>query len=861
MTEPALQWQRLKAVFNEVADAPREEREAVLSKLAGDDAALRDRVRLMVAKDDEEQALFDRPLLRAADSATIEGRRVGPWCIERELGHGGMGTVYLAVRDGDFRKRAAIKVIRRGMDTDYIVGRFSRERQILATLEHSDIAQLIDGGSTEDGLPYFVMELVEGARFDDYCRGVPLETRLRLFARICAAVHYAHQRLIVHRDLKPANILVNADGSPKLLDFGVAKILDTQEELRTATIVKILTPEYASPEQLDGAPVSTASDIYSLGVILHEALTGVRPRRRSRDEEAAHASSVTNDRATHRRLRGDLDMIVAKAIRLQPERRYESALQLAEDVERYLGGQAVNARPDTFGYRAGKFVRRNRALVAASTVFVLGLGGAGLALTHEAAVARRQEQLAERRLADVRHVAGAFMFDVHDELQLVPGTTKAREILVRRAADFLDRLNRDGGDDPAIRRDLATAYTRLASIEGRPDYANLGDFSAAMKSCDRAASLQRELLAAFPARDDYRADLARTLEMKGSLLTASGDLAGARNELTSARDLRQTLLLRHPQDEGAARELGTTYMLLADVEGDSRKCELGRFTEGLASALSGLDIQQALLSRKPKDPANRHFTAAHHIRVAGACDALGRKADAWTHYEAARSILQAMAKQYPEVGPIRRDIVRVDASESALAEDSDLGLALARGREAVMLASALVAADGADVTAMEAAAMAHAQLAAVESKGDPDGAIVRFRTAIAGYQAAVAKTPQNLNLRIALAQAHAGLAQVLAARNPVAAEGENLVAARIAQEASGVAPAHTGARRTLALAFTQLGEARAAARQATATTAFETADRIWSELRASGALHAADERVAALARTRLDELRDAKPAS
>ncbi|TAK93742.1 serine/threonine protein kinase, partial [Patescibacteria group bacterium] len=317
---------------------------------------------------------FLRPV---TDQPSLPLERIGPYRLVSEIGHGGMGTVYLAERDGDFHQRVAIKVVRGLLGADGL-RRFRVERQILASLQHPGIAGLLDGGTTPEGMPYLVMEHIEGVRIDDYCdaRHLTLAQRVTLFCRVCDAVSAAHRSLVVHRDLKPSNILITADGTPKLLDFGIAKLLtddDADPLLVTSPSVRALTPEYASPEQIRGLPITTATDVYSLGVLLFELLTGERPHRLGTrtaaelervicGQEARRPSAFVEKRLA-RELEGDLDTIALAALRKESSRRYQSVEQLADDLRRYLDGRPVLARPSTWSYRARRFVQRHRAAV------------------------------------------------------------------------------------------------------------------------------------------------------------------------------------------------------------------------------------------------------------------------------------------------------------------------------------------------------------------------------------------------------------------------------------------------------------------------------------------------------------------
>ena len=370
---PPERFREADALFDAALDLPPGEREAYVDRACEGDSELSTAVRRLLRAHERAEGFLATaasemaaPLLVEALSGAAHPERVGAYRVVREIGRGGMGAVYLAERDdGQFRQRAALKLARGGIGTDYLTRRFLEERQILASLEHPHIARLLDGGVTEDGLPWFAMEYVEGQPIDAYCdaRGLTIEQRLKLFLDVCGAVQYAHRNLVIHRDLKPSNILVTSDGSLKLLDFGIARLLAPGHEVTAefpVSGVRLMTPAYASPEQIRGESVTTASDVYALGVLLYELLTGSHPfrtpgvetaelQRRVLEERPARPSAVATLSPNRvGRLRGDLDAIVLKALEKSPERRYATAEQLATDVQRHLASRPVAARPDTW---------------------------------------------------------------------------------------------------------------------------------------------------------------------------------------------------------------------------------------------------------------------------------------------------------------------------------------------------------------------------------------------------------------------------------------------------------------------------------------------------------------------------------
>jgi tetratricopeptide (TPR) repeat protein len=543
-------WPRVRQLFQDAAALEGEARAAHLA--ACDDPRVRSEVESLLAADDEtflERSLWEMVGQNRRDA--LAGASIGAYRIVRSLGEGGMGSVFLAVRDGaDFEQRVAIKLVRGGAAAESLVRRFVQERQILAALEHPHIARLIDGGTTRDGLPYLVMEYIDGVPIDRYCSEQRPSTRARLelFLRLCDAVQYAHRNLVIHRDLKPANVLITGDGTPKLLDFGIAKL--TSPTASDATMTRMMTPDYASPEQLRGDPVSTATDVYSLGVLLYEMLTGHRPFdgcTRTPEAEPSRPSSHT------RSLRGDLDNILLKAVAPDPARRYASVEQFAEDLRRYLGGHSVAARRESFAYVASKFVRRNKLAVAAAAIAFVAIVAA-LFITY------RQKQIAERRFDEVRALARAVVFDIHDAIAPLPGSTRARELIVRRALVYLDHLATESSDNTPLAMELARAYLKIGDVQGRPYQPNLGDTAGARESYAKALTVANAASERMPKDEEVLALLADTHDRIGIVEQRALHWVPAMGEHQAALALRH----RIGSTPRWALDLAQTWLAIGD---------------------------------------------------------------------------------------------------------------------------------------------------------------------------------------------------------------------------------------------------------------------------------------------------------
>ncbi|MEM7583610.1 MAG: serine/threonine-protein kinase [Acidobacteriota bacterium] len=587
-------WLRVEELFHDALDQPEAARRQWLAEACGEDSELHEEVASLLASGEDservEQAVRGGFELAAAIPQGDTVANIGPDRVIREVGRGGTGVVYLAEREGEVRQRVAVKVIKRGMDTDEILDRLRRERQILADLEHPNIARLIDGGSTADGRPYFAMELVTGETLEAYCdrHRLSIEQRLRLFVEVCSAVQYAHQKLVIHRDLKPSNILVTAEGMPKLLDFGIAKLLAPTEHTRTATGLQLLTPEYASPEQLRGQALTTATDVYSLGVVLYRLLTGRPPYRLSgqaRGEmerlvctaEATRPSNATtaplaeedspeelaSRRATRapalaRRLRGDLDNIVLMAMRKEPERRYPTVGQLAEDVERHLELRPVRARPSSFSYRMGKWARRYRAAVVAGGLAVTSLIGGLIATVHQARVAERHRQHAEEQTVRAETVSSFLieLFRLADPGEARGNEVRAREILDRGAA----KIEQLAGQE--------AVQSQLLSTMGQV-YKNLGLYRPSAALYEQAVDVRREIAA---GSEDV--EVARSLAEHADVLLELGELDRAEEQLEQALiTQRRELGERHPDVATSLDVLGVVRFSRGDLEGSGQLFE------------------------------------------------------------------------------------------------------------------------------------------------------------------------------------------------------------------------------------------------------------------------------------------------
>ena len=765
----------MQDIFDAAIAYPTGKRAAFLAEACQGDAALHSEILSLLESDDVADGLLGAVIDEAAVALPAVadpeiGLQVGPYQLVRELGRGGMGVVYLAVRsDPHYLQTVAIKLIRRGLASGMILQRFRQERQILANLTHPNIAAILDGGSTADGRPYIVMEYIEGQPITEYCDAAQLDikARVELFRTVCAAVHHAHQKLIIHRDIKPGNVLVRSDGSPKLIDFGVAKLLIPElvpnGALQTEVSHRMMTPDYASPEQVRGEALTTQTDIYSLGITLYELLTHRRPfeftgRPSSEFErvicfdEPQRPSEVPGGSARLRhQLKGDLDNIVLKAIAKEPRRRYNSAEQLSDDLFRYLKGDPVIARADTFRYRTGKLIRRYRTAAISAVLILLSLVAGLFATTWQA---RR----AERRFDQVRKLAGSIIFDVSESIRDVPGTTEARASLVKTALPYLDSLAADSAGDPALLWELGSAYTKIGDIQGGPAVVNLGHPADSVVSYNKAL---RALNAIGTQRRDKRVmdALIDVHQNMGLLQVHMGATEEAVRHYKEALKIAQENLAKDPLDEERQRLVTSSYNRFGDAQ------RLFRDGPGaLASYRAGLAAYRGV---EPKGDQARRSYAIVYGRIAEALLETGPVPEAIDAFRRAVEVREDLNRRKPASRQFRRDLFVVYTNiGGGLAGPSHVNMGDAETglmyfRKALDIAEKLAGSDAKNTQGRSDLGFAYANMGAGMRYTDPREAAEWYRRSLDITRGLLAEAPASSETLRWTAERRNGLSDAL----------------------------------------------------------------------------------------------------
>jgi tetratricopeptide (TPR) repeat protein len=648
---------RTEQIFHEVIGVPEPERIALLEARCGGDATLMLELRSLLDACQAEEA-HRRSLADETVTVSEVASRVGPYAIDRLLGRGGMGTVYLAHRvDGQFSQQVAIKVIDMPLATDLFRDRFRTERQILAGLNHPYIARLLDGGVSEDGELYLAMEYVEGFSITSFCETnkLGIRERLILFRKVCEAVQYAHQNLIVHRDLKPDNILVASDGSPRLLDFGTAKIVapigaDAAGDL-TRPGFQSFTPRYASPEQVLGQPITIASDIYSLGILLYVLLAKTQPYELNEftteemvkvicGQEPRRPSAAESPAG---KIDSDLDSIVLKALRKEPSQRYTTVDQFASDIQAYLDQMPVLARRGNLRYRAGKFIGRNRLAIVAAGLLAASLMAGIVGVVWQARVANIQRRKAEARAADLRQLSSSLLSELDEAIKELPGSTSAQKLLVTRVMEHLDRMYADGGDDQQTLLDVADAYTRIGNLQGNAYDQNTGDPKGGLASISKAIDITERLKRTHPKDAPILHAYGLAQQARGEVLYGMGRPADAVVSLRQASLTFDGLASLPSATPLQMSEAATAYGGMGDVMGQTGAGSLGDTVSAVEAYRQALSFQRKALAVDPNFARARRSLPISMMKMAN----MQFNTDPWQALAGYRSSLQAM-EGYPE---------------------------------------------------------------------------------------------------------------------------------------------------------------------------------------------------------------------
>lgn len=792
-------WHLVQTIFAGALEQEPAERDRWLEVACADRPLIRERVDALMRSHQEAGDFLALDMPTSGGAPNLSGLQIGPFALVREIGRGGMSVVYLAERvDGGFSQQVAVKIIDAPVRHHDVRSRFHAERQILARFAHPNIVSLLDAGVTTDDRPYLVMELVVGRPLAAYCaeEHLDLPGRLALVGQLCRAVQYAHQHGVVHRDLKPANVLVTADGVVKILDFGIAKLLDDSilpdVERTQAGAQRALTPAYASPEQLRGGVVTTAADIYAIGVLTYEVLTGRRPYETKSLTLDEIVTLITDTRPPRPSvaaggelpyppgaLRGDLDAIVRKAMAPAPEDRYASAQQLADDLTRSLNHEPVEARRVSMAYVLSRLARRHRAAVVASVVSLLALVAAlGVSLWQMRA-ARQQRDRAEQRFDDARQLANAMIFKVDDAVQPLPGATPVRQLIVSEALKYLERLSQDPSADNALRLELARGYHRVADVQGRPSGANLGDRAGAESSYQKAVALLRPIVTGPVARS-AALERGRLLISISTLRSANQYDAAAIAAVDEAMAIGNQLLAANPNDEEAERLLASVHFQRA--VNSPRDAQLAEWTRTGA-------LFDALLRRQPDDSDRQRNVALVEKYIGSHYEQASDYAAALPHF--LRALEMDERRLARNATRATKFDVAVDLSSAATSESSldHTEAALAHLARCLEIREELASSDPKDVLAQDRLALTHRVLGEVYlDHGRTRDALHEFRTAT------------EMHERLASVDAHA--------RNQLSADLS--LSADTEQRLGQTQDACRDARKALALADALLAEHAAA---------------------------------------------------
>jgi tetratricopeptide (TPR) repeat protein len=704
----------IESIFHEAVEAPEEARAALIETRCHGDSELAAEVLSLLRACQAQEHLSASQRLQpdGGQDDQRSHKRIGPYELDRLLGRGGMGAVYLAHRaDGQFEQQVAIKLIDLPLATDLFRERFRQERQILAELQHPYIARLLDGGVTPQGDLYLVMEYVDGVPIHRFCEEQRLSTtqRIALFIRVCEAVQFAHRNFVVHRDLKPDNILVAADGTPRLLDFGTAKLLSPSplgpDSKLTREGYQSFTPQYASPEQVLGNPITTASDTYSLGVLLYLLLAGTVPYELKELTTAEMLRVICEEpprklpreAGSNRRLNADLEAILLKALRKEPQERYLSAEQLSTDLRAYLEGLPVAARRGTLRYRVGKFIRRRRFSVAVGALLAASLIAGVVGVLWQARVANAERRKAEARSEDLRQLSNSLLSELDEAIKELPGSTGVQKLLVTRVLEHLDRMARDARGDRRTQLDLVDAYTRLGNIQGNAYDQNLGDPAGALVSLDKARAIAQPLAASNSQDREAIRALALVQQSRSEILWQTDRTPEAVPVMREAVENFDALIADPHAPAARVCDVASAYGTLGDELGQSGTASLADSAGAIAAYRKSVALDDRALSLDPNLLRPKRGLAINGLKI-GSVEMETDPAEALKEFRLALQRNDALGQDSLPVVRLRHMLLRKEGN--ALERLGEFAQAVPLFEQSLVIVSRIAAQDPKDTRAL-----------------------------------------------------------------------------------------------------------------------------------------------------------------
>ncbi|TVQ05030.1 MAG: serine/threonine protein kinase [Balneolaceae bacterium] len=739
-------WNEIERCFYEALLLDEIEQKLFLKRLKKRNPELAKEVQMLISSHYSAEEFLDHSILET-EHQIVPGEKVGPWKIVKEIGEGGMSTVFLAERDdGRYNSQVAIKFIYGFAPGQSMHSRLQAEQKILARLNHKNICRLLDAGIHKNGRPYFIMEYIDGLSIDKWCNRYQLNIRerLKLFIQVCEAVSYAHQRLIVHRDLKPSNILVDMDGNVKLLDFGIAKLVTNDngdsDLSKTLTGFHMMTPEYASPEQILQKDITTATDVYGLGLLLCALLTGsipynlqektplqvgkiiteqepekpslliTRPMESGKSliSFIGHANTLQQVR---KQLKGDLDNIILKALRKDPSRRYSSAEQFLQDIHHYLEKKPVSARPESRLYRINKFIQRHSVSVSAAALIFIILAASSTISLRQARIAESQRIIAEHRFEDVRQLANTLIFDVHDSISNLPGSTAAREMIVEKALAYLDELSNSKSNDVNLMLELAEAYRKVGHVQGNPTNANLGRREDAIESYGKGLILIDEIIHLAPENSNARILYAEISENMAELLAMMGNLDEADEKMNEINSIYYDLITDFPEDDAQQFLYARSLLKWGDITGNPNFTNLGNIEEAFRKYEEAEKILSNLYTKEPQNIKYIRFRGLIYERLGTLFENREHLNEALWAYE----ISMEMRNKFVRYDPLNTDAIRDEAIAyeklgNIQKATGNLSQAMVNYTRSFEIFSWLASADPRNVQARQSVAISHIHL-------------------------------------------------------------------------------------------------------------------------------------------------------